>query len=217
MMEELLKKYESLSDVQKKALIIYKSNLGKLINDLDNNPDYLSYFEKYKEILDNPYNLFIKKAVFSIIDFSTLDNFISSISEVKNILLSILNVMEVSEDITLYRAVSTDENINDIAKGKIISTSLSFGESLKFADVGQNLNIYQIHLKKGDKVLYNPYALLYNKVTGQLYIDKNRSQEELILDKDLYDFEIIDDYKMDDNIRIIDCVVSIKEAQKNRN
>jgi len=213
MYEDLIRQYHSLSEEEKNALLIYKSRLGLLINDLENNPDFLKYYNYYLQLFSNPLNLMIQMSVFKNINLSSLDTFKDSIYNIKTILDKTITKLTINEDTTLYRAVSTNNNINDISKSNIISTSLSFFETLNFANAGENINIYQINLKKGSHVACIPYAILNDNKTHRIILTSKKDQEEIILNKDFYNFEIIANEKMN-NIQIIE--VNAIEKLKNK-
>ena len=215
MYEDLIRQYHSLSEEEKNALLIYKSRLGLLINDLDNNPDFDKYYQYCLNIFTNPLNLMIRMSVFKNIDITTMDTFKDSIYKVKEILDKTINKLTINEDTTLYRAVSTNNDINDISKSNVISTSLSFFETLNFANAGENINIYQINLKKGSHVACVPYAILNDTRTHRIILTSKKDQEEIILNKDFYNFDTIANEKMN-NINIIEVDAKEKEVQKAR-
>lgn len=213
MYEDLLNQYESLSNQEKNALLIYKSRLGILINDLDNNPDFNKYYNFMINVLNNPVNAFIKISVFNSLDLTNIDTFTSSIYKVRDLVIEALNKMTINEKITVFRAVSTNSEINDISKSNIVSTSLSFSETLKFAMAGENINIYQINLEKNSKVAIIPYSITFNTKTNQLKLSNNDTQSEIIINKDLYDFENIAS-ESNNNISIIELNAKLKESRK---
>ena len=213
MYEDLLNQYESLSNQEKNALLIYKSRLGIVINDLDNNPDFNKYYNFMINVLNNPVNAFIKISVFNSLDLTNIDTFTSSIYKVRDLIIEALNKMTINEKITVFRAVSTNSEINDISKSNIVSTSLSFSETLKFAMAGENINIYQINLEKNSKVAIIPYSITFNTKTNQLKLSNNDTQSEIIINKDLYDFENIAS-ESNNNISIIELNAKLKESRK---
>ena len=187
--ENIAKQFDNLTDEEKMALLVYKSKLGLLINDLDNNPNYQEYYDYALKIKSNLMNMFVLNTYFKILDLSTLESFIDSIKKVKYILDNSLGKIKLSEDTEVYRAVSSNEDINDISKSNIISTSLSFGQTLLFAQSGNNIDIYRIRLHKDDPILCIPYSILYDEKRNYLTITSLQTQDEIILNKDDYIFE----------------------------
>ena len=216
MYEDLIRQYHNLSEEEQNALLVYKSRLGLLINDLDNNPNFEEYYKYYLNLFSNPFNLSMRFSVFKNIDLTSLEDFIASIYKIKEVLDKTIDKLVVNEDTTLYRAVSTNSNINDISKSNIISTSLSFFETLNFANAGENIAIYQINLKKGSHVACVPYAILNDQKTHRIIKSPKKDQEEIILNKDNYEFVNIVQENMSNNISIIEVDAKEKNTIKAR-
>ncbi len=197
MYDQLVEQFENLSEEEKNALIVYKTRLGLLINSLDNNPDYKFYYDRYTNILNDPVNMFFSKIVFKHIDMTSIDGFIESIKRIKVILDDVTTKLIIPETTTVYRAVSTDDNISDISKGNIISTTLSFGEALKYAVAGDNIAIYEIVLPEGSPCAICPYAIVDHLTSGRLSITKSGDEEEIIINKNAYDLDISEEYNND--------------------
>ena len=212
--DNLIKQYLNLNDEEKNALLVYKSKLGLLINDLDNDPDFKYYYNYLKEIFNNPLNIFMKLTVYNNINLDSIEEFKKSIINIKAILDNTINKLVLDEDEILYRAVSTNNDVNDISKSNIISTSLSFGESLNFTNSGEKIYLYEIKIKKGSHVCCVPYSIILNKRTNQLQLTTTKDQHEIILDKNLYDFEIENKIKTDKNINIIQVSAIEKKRKK---
>ena len=192
MLNEYLKEeFQKLSDEEKTALLIYKSRLGLLLNDLDNNPNYEEYYNYLIKIFNNPINSFIKTAVFKDIDLTSIETFKNKIKEIKIILDNVLGNIALKEDIDVYRAVSSDHEINGISKSNIISTSLSFATTLKFAQAGNNICLYKIKLHANDGVMCIPYSIKEDEKNNRLLLTSKDDQDEIILDKRQYDFQEI--------------------------
>lgn len=82
--EDLIKQYEALTEEEKNTLLVYKSRLGRAINSLDNNDlEIKEIYERYKNLVENPKNLFMKFSVFKDISFKSLEEFIESLIKVK--------------------------------------------------------------------------------------------------------------------------------------
>ena len=202
--ENIAKQFDNLTDEEKMALLVYKSKLGLLINDLDNNPNYQEYYDYALKIKSNLMNMFVLNTYFKILDLSTLESFIDSIKNVKYILDKTLGKIKLSEDTEVYRAVSTNDDINDISKSNIISTSLSFGQTLLFAQSGNNINIYKIKLHKDNPILCIPYSILYDEKRNYLTITSIQTQDEIILNKDDYIFEKSTSIDINPNTKLIE-------------
>ena len=69
MYDELMKQFKKLSDEEKNALLVYKTRLGLLINDLDNEPDWDYYYERYKRISSSPQNALLQTLIFFFVGF----------------------------------------------------------------------------------------------------------------------------------------------------
>jgi len=210
----LYNEYLKLSEDEKYALMVYKSKLGYLINDLDNNPDFESYYEGVKEVLNNPANIFVKMTVYKNIDMTSIETFKSSIEKIKDTVESILTMITLNEDLTVYRLVSADEEINDLAKGNIISTSLSFAETISFLGDKENIAIFQINLHKGDPVMYVPYSLLTHSKDNRMTLSNRQNQDEIILDKRAYDFEKVGSSLIENKYQFIEYDAKVKTKQR---
>ena len=211
--KQLANEFNALSDEEKQVLLIYKSRLGILINDLDNNPDYEKYYEFLKNVFSNPINYFIKMSVFKMIDMSTIDTFINSIHDIKKILDSTLGKIYIEDDIEVFRAVSSNDEITNISKTNIISTSLSFGEALKFAQSGNNIYLYCIKLHKNDPVMCIPYSIFYDEQNNKLILTEKQQQDEILLNKEHYDFEKVGINKSTENVTIIELDAKVKKEK----
>ena len=126
--ENLLKQYEELTEEEKNTLLVYKSRLGRAINSLDNNDlEIKEIYEKYKSLVENPKNIFMKFSVFKDISFKSLEEFIESLIKVKEKLNEISKKIILTEDITVYRAfsISNEEELMPLSKANLVSTSLN--------------------------------------------------------------------------------------------
>ena len=197
MYDQLVEQFENLSEEEKNALIVYKTRLGLLINSLDDNPDYKFYYDRYTNIINDPLNMFFCKIVFKYIDMTSIDGFIESIKRIKVILDDVTTKLLIPETTTVYRAVSTDDSISDISKSNIISTTLSFGEALKYAIAGDNIAIYEIVLPEGSPCAVCPYAIVEHLTSGRLSITKSGDEEEIIINRNIYDLDISEEYNND--------------------
>lgn len=191
-MDNLYEQYEKLTEEEKNSLLIYKTGLGLLLNDLDNEPDYQFYYDKYTKLLSLPVNMLIKMTVFNTIDFTSLDTFKESIHHIKEILDEATSKITTNEDLVVYRAISSDKDINGLSKGNLISTSLSFGTTLNYSVAGKNIKLYEIHLPAGSKVAVVPYSIELYMQSGRLVLTNSKLDDEIILNNDNYTFEQID-------------------------
>lgn len=190
---DLVEQYNKLGEEEKRVLYVYKSRLGRAINALDNDLDEVKdVYENYKVLLNDPKNLFMKLTVFKSVNFDSLDLFIKSLKEIKRQIMEI-DKLTISEDVTVYRTLSVEKNSNlsFLSKSDLISTSFNLDECTKFLILNKNYKhyLYQINLKKGSKVSICPYAILLNSLENQLILTNRRDQEELILEKDLYEYQ----------------------------
>lgn len=208
-MESFKQQYETLTDDEKKALLVYKSRLGLLINTLDNNPDFEGYYNRYKNIFSNIQNMMIQKTAFSNINFDSLDDFIKSIYDTKALLDEVTTKMTSNQGLKLFRMISTDEDIEDISKDNIVSTSLSLAEVFKYGPGGNKIYIYEIDLPIGSHFCYVPSRIKYNEKENRLILSNSADEEEIILNKDIYEFE--EKSRISDNgITYITCVAHDK-------
>lgn len=190
MFYELMKQYKQLSDEEKNALLVYKTGLGLLINDLDNDPDFEYFYDRYKRIASSPQNILLQSIVFDSIDFTTLDTFKESIYKINDIIRESTNKIITTEPIHVYRAISSNGEITGLSKGDYISTSLSFAETLKYAIAGNNIKIYDILLPAGSHVAVSPYAILDDKKNDRLIFSQSGEQEEVVLNTNNFEFTV---------------------------
>lgn len=191
--ENLLKQYEELTEEEKNTLLVYKSRLGRAINSLDNNDlEIKEIYEKYKSLVENPENLFMKFSVFKDISFKSLEEFIESLIKVKEKLNEISKKIILTEDITVYRAfsISNEEKLIPLSKANLVSTSLNINECSKYLIPNKDYThyLYQINLEKGSMVTICPYRILIDN-NDRLTLTKENGSEEIIISKDNYDFE----------------------------
>ena len=145
----------------------------------------------------------IRMSIFKNINLTSKELFIDSIYKVKEILNNTTKKLIINEDTTLYRAISSNNDINNISKSNIISTSLSFGETLNFANAGENITLHQINIKKGSHVACIPYAILNDTKTHRIILTNKKDQEEILLNKEIYEFEELNK-QIINNIEIIE-------------
>lgn len=193
-MENLLEEYENLTSEEKNSLLIYKSRLGRAINSLDNDyQEVEDIYYKYKELLSKKENMFMSLTVFKDVSFDSIDSFIESLVNTKEIIKNI--DMKLEEDMTVYRAYSipTAQEEMFLSRSELVSTSLDIDNCDDFLINDDNYNhyLYKINLEKGSLVTVCPYSILLDGLTGRLILSKNNTQDEVILNKENYDFEVV--------------------------
>ena len=100
--EDLIKQYEELTEEEKNTLLVYKSRLGRAINSLDNNNlEIKEIYEKYKSLVENPKNIFMKFSVFKDVSFTSLEDFKNSLTEIKEKIDEISSKIILPQDITV--------------------------------------------------------------------------------------------------------------------
>lgn len=181
--ENLIKKYEELTEEEKNILLVYKSRLGRAINSLDNNGlEIIEIYERYKSLVENPKNLFMKFSVFKDISFKSLEEFIESLIKIKEKLNEISKKIILTEDITVYRAfsISDEEELISLSKDNLVSTSLNINECSKYLIPNKDYThyLYQINLEKGSMVTICPYRILIDN-NDRLTLTKENDSEEL--------------------------------------
>lgn len=209
---DLLTQYNKFSDEEKNAILIYKSKIffhinemttiknfenetpQNIFNNLDKKDDFLNLFNEYKNIIDKPENLFIKKSIFSTVNFDNIYLFIESLKSVISNIVSASKKITINSDITVYRGVGTpkEDNKKHISKGNIISTTTDIEEAEKFMfyDINLDNTLYAIKIMQGSNVLVAPYSITINYDNNRMQIKKcdGISQNEIILLKDNFYF-----------------------------
>lgn len=193
-MENLLEEYENLTSEEKNSLLVYKSRLGRAINSLDNDYQVVEdIYYKYKELLSKKENMFMSLTVFKDVSFDSIDSFIESLVNTKEIIKNI--DMKLEEDMTVYRAYSipTAQEEMFLSRSELVSTSLDIDNCDDFLINDDNYNhyLYKINLEKGSLVTVCPYSILLDGLTGRLILSKNNTQDEVILNKENYNFEVV--------------------------
>ena len=216
--EDLLKQYEELTEEEKNILLVYKSRLGRAINSLNNNDSEIKeIYERYKCLVENPQNIFIKFSVFKDISFKSLEEFIESLLNVKEKLDKISSKIILSQDITVYRAFSIrdDKELISISKSNLVSTSLDINECSKYIipNKGFTYYLYQINLEKGSMIAICPYRILIDN-NDRLVLTKENDSKEIILSKDNFDFEEVvkteSTFNSDEKLNIISINAKVK-------
>ena len=192
-MNDLIKQYDSLSDEEKRLLLIYKSQLFYFINGIDNINNgnvekYIARFEKFKRIIELPENVFIKMSVFADVSIDSFDNFLKSINVIRQKIKDLYGKIILPSDMILFRCKSIKEksNINKICIGDFISTSCNFETAENFFSYEGTNVTYVLKVKTGTPVLIIPYSikLVMKDNKKILKIVANDDQNEIILFKD---------------------------------
>lgn len=199
MYEDLVKQFnDKYTEEEKNLLFLYKSRIGVAINCLNEEEDKVyEIYEYYKEILQNPKNMFMSFTVFKNVSLTDFSSFKRSLRNITMEIEPLLSRLELESDMTVYRMVSksTESNSYFLAKQGIVSTSIDIDECLKFCinDGNHEHYLYQINLARGSKVAVCPYAVIFNSRDDQLSLTTTRDQKEIILDKSRYDFNFNDE------------------------
>ena len=193
-MENLLKEYENLTSEEKNSLLIYKSRLGRAINSLGNDYQEIeNVYYKYKKLLSKRENMFMIFTVFKDVYFDSIDSFIESLVNTKEIIKNIN--MELKKELTVYRTYSilTAQEEMFLSRSELVSTSLDINNCDDFLINDNNYNhyLYKINLEKGSLVTVCPYSILLDGLTERLILSKNNTQDEVILNKENYNFEVV--------------------------
>ena len=165
--------------------------------------------------------MFMSFTVFKNVSFSSLDSFKESLINIKN---KVLNInLTLDEDTTVYRAFSLSDDSEEelLSKSELISTSLDIDTCDDFLVAGNKRHyLYQINLKKGSKVAICPYAILLDSKSDRLILSKSHDQEEILLNKENYSFDIVKTTtkELDNNeklvIRVLDSEILEKTNTK---
>jgi len=195
----LLEQYNNLSDMEKNALMIYKSKLFLFINNLEeilNNAykyeKYKKFFEEYRSYVIDPINSFMRFSVFSIVDFSDYEKFLKSIKNVREILFSIEGKLTIPYDMRVYRMVSSEKDLDVIFKNSLVSTTTDIAVTDNFYVYGKKNSLLSIDIPKGTPCLVVPYSVVIKDVDGRYHLQvvNNDSQSEVILFGPSLDYEI---------------------------
>ena len=179
--DNLIKQYNNLSMEEKRAILIYKSPLNRLMNaisgvpnfvnkdsyyiakNIDNLSDYIDDINKFRDMLNKDSNRVFILSIFNDIDFDNCYNLIECLKNKYIIMKNASRKIRLSDDLEVYRGVSVNDrvDIEDISHGNIISTSIKRGDSNLFL-FKDDINVsYTIKLKKGTNVLVSPMSLVY--------------------------------------------------------
>lgn len=228
-MTYLINQYNLLSNTEKNAIIIYKTSLGAVINSINKiNPtnfpqSFIDAYTKYKLLLNNVNNMFLKFSVFYAIDDLNIFTFYNSLLNIKRTLLSCQNKIKLSNNLTVYRGISLD-NLADLAlisKSDFASTSTNKEVCESFFNVGKYNVLDIIEVEANTPVIVAPYAIKksykdladvinQNDSRATLSVKYNDSQEEIILFKDLLNIKQTKMIKTSSNLIVRHLITSLK-------
>ncbi len=186
--QDLLIQYDNLSLAEKNAILVYKSKLYLLLNPMTKIPNFLDMpeeeilnrigkeeairvFNGFKGIVMLPKNLATRYTVFSSIDFTDIYTCLHSLKKTSLLLDQARGKITLPDKLTVYRGISSEEEeLDDIALGKYLSTALDIEDISPFLFQKKNSYIYQIEVEKGTNVLVTPYSLVscYDKDQSSL-------------------------------------------------
>lgn len=220
---KLIENYNNLSEVEKQCVLIYKSKLFyhinsiseindfinisslEILDNIENKEEFISRYEKYKEEVFKPQNIFLRYSIFNKIDFDNICCFIDSLKSVYKTIDNAKFKLTLPDELTVYRGCSyNQDNDYEISKSNLISTTIDPEQTANFLFTKkENRNkLYVIKLEKGTPVLITPYSILSvydsevdylnNSEIKQTKIinSSNKGQQEIILFKDSLDFKL---------------------------
>lgn len=187
---DLLEQYNRLDDEEKRAIIVYKSKLFRLINLISSIPnfEYLSSeeiierlpdIERLKEeintfnkILNRPENMIVRLSVFRNINLDDFNLLIEYLRDIYYKLDSIKNKIILKEDLIVYRgvALNENENLDGLARGSLISTSIKIEDTEPYLSFKRKAVLHIIKIKKGTPLLVAPISLVCTYRDGEDYL-----------------------------------------------
>ena len=190
--QNLIQQYNQLSLEEQQAILIYKSRLFNLINEITSIPNFkdlttdeiinilpnkeqlIKEVQSFHEILNKKENITVKYSVFNLIH---LDNFNILIEDIKNIYLILEQAKDkiiLDNDLTVYRGISlkSKEELLEFSKGNIISTSINLDDTEPFLFSNEIAILYVFQLKKGTPLLVSPTSLVRTYKDKADYLDK---------------------------------------------
>lgn len=196
----LLFQYEKLTDLEKNAILVYKSKLFEVINAITKIPDYenlnalqiigqlsnkdecINIFNNYSHVLGNLKNIFIRNTVFNNIRFDNFNNFVDDLKFVIKILNGITFKITLNEDLVVYRGILVDKNkkIDFVGDSSaLISTSIKVEDAEKFldSDVNKEKHFYNLKIPKGMPVIVSPFSVIrkYDSLVDSIQYNDNYS------------------------------------------
>ena len=190
--KSLVSKYNNLSEIEKQAILIYKSRLFNLFNLITSIPNFKDLtpteimlrlpnienleedVKKFNDILELKENMIIKYSVFKLVNMSNFEALIDDLKRIYFILEGGKEKIVLDRDLTVYRGISLDnsEELVNMARGNIISTSIKLDDVEKFLFLKKKAFLYVIRLKKGTPLLVAPISLIKTYIDVDDCLDK---------------------------------------------
>ena len=213
---------------QEQAVLVLHNNAGfkKIFDTILNTPDFESLpisklmksikkidgfskvktecFDMLKKRLEDPVNANIKASLFSTIDFSSFDNYISSIVKMLTSLKTINGRLVLNSDVNMYSVVKNPE---DLKNNRYTSLTNDINSMYVYAQNTKSM-IALVQIKEGTPVLYAPYTF----DLGDLYT-KNASPQVFIKETIGFDL-LVDNSSL--NIQISDNKVNVVNYQSEK-
>lgn len=179
MLDNILMQYKNLTEEEQKMLLVYKSRLFYIINEVTrvpgfeemDNSEILKYIDsikcdkvlkKYQYYLSLKENLFIRMSLFNDITTLTLEEFIGKVKTIVNTLKETSGKMIIGYDTVVYRGVACERGKVDlVGNSSFISADLRLENTYPFLDnKGEEKHIFEIHLDKNTNILACPYSII---------------------------------------------------------
>lgn len=194
--KDLIRQYNSLSDEERKAIVIYISKLYKIINAITSidgfeylssdeiierlpNVEYLKRIAlQYRDVLSRSENMIVRFSYFNNIRFDDFNMLIEYLRDVYFVLERAKEKIILNDNLVVYRGIAIDDfnDIRDIARGNLISTSIKIEDTEQYMNFRNSAVLYMITIKKGTPLLGTPTSLvctykdredyLYKKLNG---------------------------------------------------
>lgn len=194
--KDLIRQYNSLSDEERKAIVIYKSKLYKIINLITSIDgfEYLSSDEiierlpdveylkrmvlEFRDVLNKKENMIVRFSYFNNIRLDNFNLLIEYLRDIYFILERAKDKIILSNDLVVYRGVAVDDfdDAREVAKGNLVSTSIKIEDTEPYMSFRDKAVLYMIKIKKGTPLLVAPTSLvctykdredyLYKKLNG---------------------------------------------------
>lgn len=194
--KDLIRQYNSLSDEERKAIVIYKSKLYKIINLITsiNGFEYLSSDEiierlpdveylkrmvlEFRDVLNRSENMLVRFSYFNNVRLDDFNLLIEYLRDIYFVLERAMDKIILSDDLTVYRGIAVDDFnvVREVAKGNLVSTSIKIEDTEQYMNFRDKAVLYMIKIKKGTPLLVAPTSLvctykdredyLYKKLNG---------------------------------------------------
>lgn len=194
--KDLVRQYNMLSDEEKRAIIIYKSKLYRIINLITSidgfeylssdeiikrlpNVEYLKRMVlQFKNILNRGENMVVRFSYFNNVRLDDFNLLIDYLRDIYFILERAKDKIILNDDLIVYRGIAVDDfyDVKDVAKGNLVSTSIKIEDTEQYMNFRNKAVLYMIKIKKGTPLLVTPTSLvctykdredyLYKKLNG---------------------------------------------------